>query len=317
MPLQPLEAPSRLSGRLSASIRGALLALVFSFFLVVYNIGQLFSLVVRPFSKRAFRAYNRYGANAWWTLVSALIRAVGGHSIVVTGDEPREEENALILANHQRMADIPVLAALAAKNARAGDLKWVVKSSFKYVPGLGWGMLLLDNLFVKRNWTKDRISIEKVFAKIIRDELPFWLVIFPEGTRISQAKLKRSRRIARRQGLEPLNHVMFPLTKGVGATLDGLGQRLEAVYDVTIGYSDGLPGLWRYLCGNVPPTHLHVRRIAAEDVPVEESERAAWIHDVFAGKDARLAFFRERGCFEASVELEEPCSVANQKSVAR
>lgn len=317
MPIQPLEGPSRLSGRLMASMRGSLIASISSSFLAIYNAGQLASLLVRPLSERAFRAYNRHGANLWWKLFCSLVRNAGGHQIVVTGDTPEDGDKALILANHQQMVDIPILAALAARSSRAGDLKWVVKKSFKYVPGLGWGMLLLDNLFVERNWSKDRFLVEKVFEKFVREDIPFWIVIFPEGTRISEAKLERSKRIARRQGIAPNEHVMFPLTKGVNATLDGLGETLDAVYDVTIGYSEGIPSLWQYLCGTVPPTHVHLSRIPADEVPSEESERVAWIHELFADKDARLSFFYERGCFEASVELSNSHSLRQQKVVTR
>lgn len=51
----------------------------------------------------------------------------------------------------------------AAAECELGDMKWMVKDIIKYVPGVGWGMLFLDCIFVKRDWTTDKESIRKTF----------------------------------------------------------------------------------------------------------------------------------------------------------
>ena len=79
--------------------------------------------------------------------------------MVISGDELPQTENAVVIANHQSMTDVQALFLLARKAGRLGDLKWFVKNSLKYVPGIGWGMVFLDCLFVKRDWTADRRRI--------------------------------------------------------------------------------------------------------------------------------------------------------------
>ena len=61
------------------------------------------------------------------------------------------------------MADITFLMDFAYRKGRLGDMKWMVKDIIKYVPGVGWGMLFLDCIFVKRDWTTDKESIRKTF----------------------------------------------------------------------------------------------------------------------------------------------------------
>ena len=54
--------------------------------------------------------------------------------------------------------------------------------------------------------------------------------------------------------------MLIPRTKGFVASVEGLGDHLNAVYDFTIGYVDGVPSLWQYITGRVKQIHIHVRR---------------------------------------------------------
>ena len=98
----------------------------------------------------------RYARNS-----ASSARRVHGIHAVVTGDAVPPRENAIVVANHQQMPDITFLMMWAREKDRLGDLKWVVKDVIKYVPGVGWGMAFIDCVFVKRDWTADRASIER------------------------------------------------------------------------------------------------------------------------------------------------------------
>ena len=102
---------------------------------------------------------------------------------VFSGDDLPQGENTLVVANHQSMADILVLMPLARRQARLGDMKWFAKDIIKYFPGVGWGMLFLDCLFLKRDWMADRSRIDQTFSKIRDHGVPFWVISFSEGTR--------------------------------------------------------------------------------------------------------------------------------------
>lgn len=267
--------------------------------LLVCNGLQVLSLVVRPFSARGFRRVNRWIANTWWGACVLWARKCNGTRVVVTGDDLPDRENAIVVSNHQEMSDIPVLMDLALSKRRLGDMKWFVKNPVKYVPGVGWGMLFLDCLFVKRNWTRDRSSILATFDRLRRHATPHWVISFVEGTRARPTKLEASRAFALSRGMQPTRHVLIPRTKGFVATTEGLRGHAQAVYDMTIGYVDGVPSLWQWVQGRVRTVHVHVRRFAAEDLPVDGEALSEWLLERFRVKDELLERFCRDGAFVA------------------
>ena len=187
--------------------------------------------------------------------------------------------------------------AFAKSKGRLGDMKWIVKDPIKYVPGVGWGMLFLDCIFVKRDWTKDRESIRKTFARLRDNDVPVWLLSFSEGTRITPAKLEKSQQYAREHGLFTPRHVQVPRTKGFLATMEGLRDHVDAVYDLTLGYEEGVPTLWQYVKGYAPRAHLHVKRHAIDTLPQDAEALSAWILDRFQEKDELLEHYYQHGAF--------------------
>ena len=301
MPLPPLPEPESLRER----ARGLTIAVPTVAFLgsalLAANAVQTASVPLRPFSRQAFRKVNRWTADTWWGLCVTVGDVIHHVTLVLTGDDVPMRENAILVVNHQNMADITFLMAYARSKDRLGDLKWFVKKALKYVPGVGWGMVFLDCLFVERQWSADRASIEATFSRILQDAIPIWLISFVEGTRSTSEKIDQSKAFAKERGLEPLDHVLVPRTKGFVASVQGLRSHIDAVYDVTIGYENGVPTLWQYIKGYAPRAHLHVRRFPISDVPTEEAALSSWLHDRFREKDALLSHFYEHGSFPATV----------------
>jgi 1-acyl-sn-glycerol-3-phosphate acyltransferase len=276
-------------------------AVIFLFVtLIAFNLVQTASLVLLPFSRKAFRAFNRWAANTWWGWCVIAGRLVHGIRVEVTGDPVPDRENALVLSNHQQMPDITFLMFLARSKKRLGDMKWFVKDLIKYAPGVGWGMLFLDCPFVKRNWTADRESIARTFSRLVKGRVPVWLILFAEGTRITPEKLSKSNDYARAHGLKPHQHLLLPRTKGFAASVQGLRSYLDAVYDVTIGYPTGVPTLWQYCKGFARVAHLHVRRYPVDDMPTEDAELSKWLIDRFHEKDVLLDRFYQTGRFTSA-----------------
>jgi len=297
MPLPPLENPQNLARRLSGMARGLPAVTLLGSMLLALNAVQTAAALMIPFSHRRFRALNRALANLYWGWCTSAAELVHGVSIDISGDPVPARESAIVVVNHQQMADIPFLLFLARDKDRLGDMKWIVKDIIKYVPGVGWGMYFLDCFFVKRDWTRDRKKIEATFSRIKKDNVPLWLVTFVEGTRISPQKIERSRDFAAEKGLQPLDHLLIPRTKGFAASVVGLRDHVDAIYDVTIGYSDGVPSLWQYIKGLAPGAHLHVRRFGVEEMPSGEDEIANWLHERFCEKDRLLDHFYTHGRF--------------------
>jgi 1-acyl-sn-glycerol-3-phosphate acyltransferase len=269
---------------------------------IAYNLGQcVLWVLLRPFSPRLFIAYNHVGSGIWWGLTVKLATSINNARIEVTGDELPRKENAILVCNHQQMTDIAFLLFLAVQKGRAGDMIWFVKDSLKYVPGIGWGMWFYDNLFVKRRWARDQSPIKATFLRIIEYDIPLWIVLFAEGTRITSDKLLRAQSIATRRGKSPLKHLLNPHTRGFEATVCALRRHLDAVYDITIGYERGVPSLWQYICGSAPVAHFHVQRHAIKDLPEEAGDLAKWLRLRFEEKDSLLDRFHQEGGFPSSV----------------
>lgn len=263
--------------------------------LLAINGFQMASLVTRPFSGRAFRRLNRWAAETFWGACARVSLAVHRTRVVFTGDAALPVENAVLIANHQSMTDIQVLFLLARRERRLGDLKWFVKRSLRWWPGIGWGMAFLDCLFVRRDWTADRKRIESTFRRLIGGKVPVWLVSFVEGTRLDARKLAQARRFAAEHALEAPRHVLLPRARGFVASVTGLSGHVAAVYDVTIGYVGGLPSLWQWAKGQMREVHVDVRRYALADLPQAPEELAAWLQRRFEEKDDRLARFYASG----------------------
>ncbi len=291
----PLSDPPELSARIIGQCKGWIAGTLLFLAVLVCNVLQMSSLVFWPFSRRLVRKLNREIANAWWATCDLWGEHWWKIDIAIVGDEIPSGENALVVANHRTMADITTLFRLARHKGRLGDLKWFVKDVVKYVPGIGWGMVFLDCIFLKRDWSRDREALDRTFGKFKQQEIDMWAVSFVEGTRLRPEKLKRSQAFAEERGLPRLEHLLLPRTKGFVATVQGLRDHLDAVYDTTIAYQDGAPSLWQWAQGYVHKVHLHVRRFPMDQLPESSEELSEWLYARYREKDARLARYVDSG----------------------
>jgi 1-acyl-sn-glycerol-3-phosphate acyltransferase len=255
------------------------------------------SVVLWPFSRLLFRRTNREIANFWWICCDFLSTHVHKIQVEISGDPLPQKENVILVCNHQEMADITVLFRLARCQGRLGDLKWFVKDILKYVPGVGWGLLFLNSVFLKRNWKSDRPAVKRILSKFKKYDIPIWSISFVEGTRVRTHKLLQAQEYAREKGLPILDHVLVPRTKGFVASVAGLRSHLDAVYDATIGYEEGVPTVWQWSKGYVKKVHLHVGRYPIDKVPEDDEALAQWLMERFQEKDARLESFYRDGHF--------------------
>lgn len=295
MPLPSLPQPQGLGINLWRSIKGASVFLFLFILLLLCNVCQVISALFLPISRKIVRILNRGIGGFWWSTADWISGKLWKIDVVIEGDPLPLRENVVVTANHQMMSDITTLFRLASQQKRIGDLKWFVKDALKYVPGLGWGMIFLDCIFVKRNWKKDQARLRRQLSRFEADQIPIWTLSFVEGTRLRPHKLEASREYAQSLNVEPHQHLLLPRTKGFCLTIDALHTHLDAVYDATIGYVDGLPTLWQWCRGDVQKVHLHVRRFPIADLPTDPQDLAQWLKDRWYEKDALLDHYYQTG----------------------
>lgn len=256
--------------------------------LFCFNIIQCLSFVFFPISRWLVWKINRECANAWWGFLTFWAEKWLKVRVEFSGDEIPYGENVLLVANHQQMPDIPILMTLAIRKGRLGDMKWYVKDSLKYVPGIGWGMYFLGCVFLKRNWYADYENIQKTFARLRNLGVPFWLVSFVEGTRIKPSKLKKAQDYARTKGYPIPLHTLIPKRKGFATAIQGLGDKLDAVYDATIFYNEGIASLSQFGRGLTKSVKLNIRRYPVSTLPKDEEALAEWLRLRYHEKDEML-----------------------------
>lgn len=123
-----------------------------------------------------------------------------------------------------------------------GFLYIILKESLKYVPIIGPGMQFFGFIFLARKWEQDKPRIAHRLSKLAAGGgvEPMWLLIFPEGTNLSDNGRKTSSDYAAKIGVKDLKHLMLPRSTGLRFCLENLGNSVEWVYDCTVAY-EGVP----------------------------------------------------------------------------
>lgn len=166
--------------------------------------------------------------------------------------------NYLVLSNHQSWVDILVLQAVF--NRRIPFMRFFLKQQLIWVPLLGMAWWALDFPFMKRH-TKSQIqknpalagqdiaATRKACEKFIGK--PVSIMIFPEGTRFTEAK--------HRQQQSPFAALLKPKSGGMAYALDAMGQGLQSILDVTLHYPNGRPGMFDLIADRVKQVAVHVQ----------------------------------------------------------
>jgi len=178
----------------------------------------------------------------------------------------------------------------------------MMKQSLMILPAVGWTNVLQGSLFLKRDWEKDNKAISAKLSDMEENRYPqpFWIGIYPEGTRITPAKKEASQKHSREKGYPILEHVLLPRTKGFVFIRQRLKASVKTVYDVTIAYAGGPLYLSHFLLNGgfkTKEVHCHIRRIQIDTLPTDGPNLEQWLRDIFAEKDKQLSLFAQNNQF--------------------
>ncbi|GAB4843835.1 1-acyl-sn-glycerol-3-phosphate acyltransferase 2 [Ancistrocladus abbreviatus] len=166
----------------------------------------------------------------------------------------------------------------------------VMKKSSKLLPVIGWSMWFSEYLFLERSWAKDESTLKSGLQRLQDYPLPFWLALFVEGTRFTQAKLLAAQEYASSTGLPVPRNLLIPRTKGFVSAVSHMRSFVPAIYDVTVAipkYSPQ-PTMLRLFKGQSSVVHVHIKRHLMKDLPESDDDVAQWCRDIFVAKDALL-----------------------------
>jgi 1-acyl-sn-glycerol-3-phosphate acyltransferase len=202
----------------------------------------------------------------------------------------------MVNCNHQSWVDILVLQHLL--NRRIPLLKFFLKQQLMWVPVMGLAWWALDFPFMRRHGAeylrkhpemrgKDQETTRRACAKFAL--VPTSVMNFLEGTRFTPAKHARQD--------SPYRHLLKPKSGGLALALDALGDKFQAILDLTIVYPDGRPTFWHFLQGRMRrvtvrarllplPRHVDLGRYDSD--PAVRAAFHAWVQQTWQEKDALI-----------------------------
>ncbi|KAJ3021057.1 hypothetical protein HKX48_009302 [Thoreauomyces humboldtii] len=244
------------------------------------NLIQYPGLLLAFFSRHVYRQYINFTQSLFGALIVLLTYLFTPVEIVVTGDHDQLDRNtmAVIMANHQIYSDWWWLWILAWHKGAHGSMKIILKQSLKYLPVFGWGMQFFEFIFLARKWAVDRAMMSRILHRSLSDRLPLWLVIFPEGTVITDNTKSKSQAYAKKMDItDQPQHVLIPKATGLFFCIKNLQPDAKNLWDVTMGY-EGLTGdqtpyevysLSRVFFEAKGPerVHMHIQKFVVSDIP--------------------------------------------------
>jgi 1-acyl-sn-glycerol-3-phosphate acyltransferase len=218
------------------------------------------------------------------------IRKLFGLTFDVEGIEHAAPGPVLVLMRHASIIDNALPDALIG-HAHGIGLRFVLKRELESIPTIDIGGRWVPTNFVRRGSTDAAGELARVrqLAHDLGDDEG--ILIYPEGTRRTEAKAARARElIAERQpALAPLaNRLRHLLPPRLGGPLALLGESRGT--DVVVCGHVGLDGfahirdIW---AGGLLGTTVRVRfwRIPAAEVPAGEDELTAWLYERWQALD--------------------------------
>ena len=202
----------------------------------------------------------------------------------------------LVNSNHQSWVDILVLQYLL--NRKIPLLKFFLKQQLIWVPVMGLAWWALDFPFMRRHSEaylrqhpemrgKDQETTRKACEKFAL--IPTSVMNFMEGTRFTPTKHAKQQ--------SPYRHLLKPKAGGMALALNAMGDKFQAILDVTIVYPDGVPTFSDFLAGKMRHVVVRVRCLPipqhllqgdyAQDTAYREAF-ATWVHQLWSDKDTQI-----------------------------
>ncbi|CAJ1461114.1 unnamed protein product [Effrenium voratum] len=267
-------------------------------------------LVPSCHARNLFSRIAEFGQASWLGLAVSCLRFVLGVPIYLRtrGQLPSlAGRDVLVASNHPTRIDWLFLWALPISLGRLPGLKIVLKEVLRKAPGFGWAMQCATYAFLTRgNRETDLATVDKVC--FLGSQHPLLLLLFPEGTDLSDENLARSHKHSEEKGLPKYHQVLHPRTAGFAAALKSLAEAARSsgmappvLLDVTMAYEDFVPGELPNekkvfgqgrICKAVYIVVEAVEYLTSESESVpKEAEAAQLCVDLWAKKEERLSRF--------------------------
>ncbi|XP_033113260.1 1-acyl-sn-glycerol-3-phosphate acyltransferase gamma-like [Anneissia japonica] len=269
---------------------------------IIINLLQACCLILWPISKSLYRRCVCFFAYQHWVQMVFFFDHWAKAEIIFYHEknfiEMLSTEHALIVMNHRFDVDFLVTWSACEKFGILGSSKSFVKEELKYIPIVGWGFSLIEMVFLKRNFLKDRKALVDGISILKDYPVKSWMLLFCEGTRFTREKQVKANEVAKEKGLKELKYHLLPRTKGFSVITQAMKGVVPAMYDVTLCCKDE-PTFMQVVSAKKMKFHVLTRRIAADNIPTDtDEESAAFCHKLYQEKDDAVDYFHKHDTLE-------------------
>lgn len=220
------------------------------------------------------------------------------------------KDHNIFLANHGFELDWVGAWLVTEKYGQLASCKAMLKSDLKYLPVVGWSWALSDQLFLDRNWEKDKHKMRSSIRTLLRYD-PMVATFFCEGTRFTKDKIEESQKFAQERGIKAPKYHLIPRTKGFVAVSKLLKEKqiedpnLKVyIYSAEVAYeTSGAMNIADIVNkGLSPKGHLYFKRMSLDEVPNDDESCAKWLHNLYLEKDDLQEYFQKHNKFPGHLD---------------
>ncbi|KAI4727775.1 acyltransferase-domain-containing protein [Aureobasidium sp. EXF-10728] len=290
---------------------------------------QFIGAPLKLIDPKFYDGYMAWTKESFAVLTATMTQWWAPTAVRVTGDESMKDQlyqmedgslrcnfphRLVMMANHQLYTDWLYLWWIAYTNKMHGRIYIILKESLKNVPIFGWGAQFYNFIFLSRKWETDKSRFQRHLSQLSNPKDPMWLLIFPEGTNLSETTRAKSKAWADKQGISDMKHQLLPRKTGLQFCLQRLKESTNWLYDCTIAY-EGVPeGQFgqdiftlrsSFFEGRPPKSvNMYWRRFKISDIPIDNDEAfERWLKNRWTEKDYLLEHFYRHGSFPAGCPI--------------
>jgi 1-acyl-sn-glycerol-3-phosphate acyltransferase len=240
-----------------------------------------------PFGVGSLRRHRGiYVLRVWWIRHHlGGVRRLFSLRLDVEGLELAAPAPALIMMRHASIIDNTLPDALITHTHGIG-LRYVIKRELQMLPTIDIGGRWCPTIFVRRgsgDAAGESAAVRSLLDGIGTGES---VLVYPEGTRATAAKVARAKEIIaeRRPEIAPLanrlQHVLPPRLGGPLALLEEAAGQVDVVFCGHVGF-DGFQHISNIWAGGLVGTRIAVRfwRHPGSNVPRSEQEQIKWLYE--------------------------------------
>ncbi|XP_053401840.1 lysocardiolipin acyltransferase 1-like isoform X2 [Mercenaria mercenaria] len=137
----------------------------------------------------------------WKLYLVSLLEVIFQTKFRIYGKVPSNEAANLMIMNHRTRLDWLYLFSYQVRHASVRRYIISMKNILKFLPGIGWAGQIGGFIFLDRKWEDDQRTISKCLGVFEHINYKPQILLFPEGTDLTETTKKRSDAYAEKYNL--------------------------------------------------------------------------------------------------------------------